>query len=616
MRVSMTRIVRTAGAMALLATLGAGCAGNSWEVVRERDTVAAYNRFVRENPEASQVDNAYERIEFLRVRTAPSLERYHQFAGSFPRSEMLDELGRIMEPKFFEAARAANTSASYRDFMARYPTGELLAKARGNLSYVASVRNEPIEPVLGAFIDAHPESDFVEEARITLKLLEFRRATQISRLGVQVEVGPNVVQATRVRRGFASVVNNMYGQVGIEVIMMAPGEGLPAGVDGYVRVDYHEAPASGVFGGTLLSSCRVRVYHNELEEPIWDRSFDAPADHILKGAYGRDRTVFANSKFRFWEKFFVPVPTWAVSSSRVYEKRYQEEVKALDVVGDRAALLLERGGVDLLDVSSPLKPVVIARYRRESDLAHWTGVNILDASHTLIYGPDGAELLVRTRLGVDRVGRWQLSEIGSVRGAASYDSNTALLATSQGLYAARLTRSPVAVHLLLDGDYVGVEVHDGYVYLVRPDRVEVAAPKHLLRHMTGARTSIGKHFGAKRSRLQDGRLFVFGKSEIAELSLANPARPSVISSLPVDKLGEIDDVAPWGNKLFVVGDRGLQVTSSSGQWVTDSIQVKADNRVHVAGRFAFLVGGNMLEVYDLTPYYERSQQPASITPER
>ena len=436
----------------------------------------------------------------------------------------------------------------------------------------------------------------------------------MARVRVRVDVAPNVLQPERVRRGFASVVHEAYSRAGIEVVLAVPGETDLDSVDGEVRVDYHEATASGLFGGTLLSHCRVRVFHRDFEEPIWDRSFEAPADHVIKGAYGRDKTVFGNSKFRFWETFFVPLSTWAATTARIHEMAYFEEVRAIDLRGDRAALLLERGGVDFLDVSSPSSPHVVARYRRQSDLSHWSGVMMIDDDYTLIYGGDGAELVRRTNRAPERVARWDLSEIGAVRGAVSYDPETALMATSKGVFAIRLNQRPLAAHRMLDGEYVGVEAMYPYIYVIAPDKVEVASPKHLLRHMTGRQMALGEHFGARRTRLQDGTLFVFGKNEIAEVSLANPSRPKVLSSLPPAELGQVTDLAYTGGNLFLLGDRGLQVANYTGARVQDSIQVEATRRVEVKDRFAFVVGSRKLQVFDLSPYRQVGAQAAGQVP--
>ena len=159
------------------------------------------------------------------------------------------------------------------------------------------------------------------------------------------------------RRGFAALVSRHYMEQGIEVEMMDGAKEPAPDVDAWMRVDYHEAPASGTFGGrTLLSHCRVRLYHKASTDPIWDRKFEAPADHVIQGAYGRDKTLFANSTYRFWNEFFVPVSTWAASRVRLHRQDHEEELAAIDVRGDRAALLYVRGGIDYLDVSSPVEP--------------------------------------------------------------------------------------------------------------------------------------------------------------------------------------------------------------------------------------------------------------------
>jgi len=65
---------------------------------------------------------------------------------------------------------------------------------------------------------------------------------------------------------------------------------------------------------------------------------------------------------------------------------YLEDVRAIDMRGDRVAVLFARG-FDLVDVSSPLDPQVIDRFRREDDLSNWSGIRMRRRQHVLIYGP-------------------------------------------------------------------------------------------------------------------------------------------------------------------------------------------------------------------------------------
>ena len=157
--------LRTAGAVALVATLFISCADSSWEAVRRRDSVAAYNQFLRDHPNSSYADEARQRLEFRRIRTIPSVHGYENFLAQFPNSPLRPELKAFIEPKFFERARAANTGDGYRQFLALYPSGEYYDRSLGNLEYVERVRGNPSPSVLRRFAAEHPDSDFAVEAR-------------------------------------------------------------------------------------------------------------------------------------------------------------------------------------------------------------------------------------------------------------------------------------------------------------------------------------------------------------------------------------------------------------------------------------------------------------------
>lgn len=590
-------------AMAIVTLVATGCADSSWEGARRRDTVAAYQRFLRENPGSRLDVRAHERIAYLRVISQQSVDAVETFAAEFPKSKLLGELRVALEPSYFERARHENTSRSYRKFLDIYPNGELGKKAKGNLIYIEVVNKNPTAAVLQAFVDQYPESDYAAEATYTLELFQLRSQTQIQVLGVRVEVAPNVAQPNRVRRGFASMVARHYEEIGVNVSLIPPGDSMTPGMDAWMRIDYEEPPAAGVFGGrTLRSRCRIRLYHKDSEKPVWDRTFETLAEHEIKGAYGRDKTVFGNSSYAFWQDFFVPISTWTTSRTQTHRMDFLEEVSAIDVNGDRAALLYLGGGFDILDVSSPRQPKVLERYRREHDLAKWTGIKLISPTLAFAYGPDGAELIGMGGLKPRRMGRWELHEVGAVRAADVYDE-TLLFASSKGVYAIRLQNRPLTPHRLLDGEYVGIEVANPFIFLVRPTRVEVSSPKHLVRHLSGSRLHLGKLFGAYKARLQGTSLFVFGKKAMVEVSLANPTRPELKATLEPKKFGSLNDISAHAGNLYLLGTHGLQVAGPGGAWMSDAIQVEADQSIDRKGRFAFLVGKRSLEVLDLGPYY-------------
>lgn len=605
---SWTRVGR-AGVVALLGLLVVGCLQTSWGNARRKDSVAAYHNFLRMHPGSWHSGEAHERIAFLRVRAHPSVESYQTFVETYPESPLKDELNQYIEPRFFEHARDLNVPAAYRDFLQRYPNSKLSVKAKGNLAYVESVQANPSAAELQRFVTDHPDSDFAIEARASLELLRQQQATRIRRLAVRVDVATNVGQAKRVQHGFTALVAQYYHELGVQVTPIPAGSDPPPHVDAWMRIDYKEVPASGTFGGrTLVSQCRVRLYQVDIKEPIWDRSFEAPADHIIRGAYGRDKTVFANSTYRFWKQFFVPVSTWATSLARVHHIEYPEEVSAIDIRGNRAVVLYSKGSIDYLDVSTPLEPRVIDRYRRERDLSRWTGIELLTEKLIVSFGPDGIELIELGAFQPKRLAQFELPEVGSIAAADLYRS-TLLFAGTQGVFALRLENWPLRPQRLLEGEFVGLFVRNPHVYLVRPEHVELTNPKHLMQHLSGPKLALGKGFGARRARIAGDSMYVLGKDDTVEVRLSATKRPKLVSKLPREKIGRLTDLTSDAGHLYLLGERGLGVAGPGAQWVSDFIQVDAGDAVARRGRFLFVVGGRSLEVLDMAPYQASLASP-------
>src|SRR4029077_9241011 len=168
-------------------------------------------------------------------------ESFEEFERQHPNSELLPELRVLIEPLYFAEARSVNTAAAYDAFLRLYPNGALTARAQGNRAYVAEVLPYLRENLLREFVASHPESDFLGEATTTLELIRLQRDTRIKKLGVRVEVAPNVAQPTRVRVGFASMFAKLYRERGVEVRLIEADAGPTADLDAWVMIDYREA---------------------------------------------------------------------------------------------------------------------------------------------------------------------------------------------------------------------------------------------------------------------------------------------------------------------------------------------------------------------------------------
>ena len=115
---------------------------------------------------------------------------------------------------------------------------------------------------------------------------------------------------------------------------------------------------------------------------------------------------------------------------------------------------------------------------------------------------------------------------------------------------------------------------------------------------------------ARRVKVSGDSLFLFGKSHIAEVSVADPQKPRVVALLDKKEIGRVSDVEIRANRLYLLGDRGLQIAGRKAEWVEDSIQVDAGRALQLSGRFAFAVGGRNLEIIDLAPYQTQTAAAA------
>jgi hypothetical protein len=609
----MTRWVRLSGLFAIpFLVVGLfACGGISWNAARKEDSIASYHRFLRDHPDSRHAPQATERLEYLRVGQHPSVAAFRKFEERFPSSPLLPDLQATVEPHFFKEAREENTAEAYQRFLEMYPDSSFSPRAEGNQVYLQRVQRDPSPARLSEFANAYPESDFAPLARRTQELLELRDGAAIRRLAVRVRVGRTVERRERVRQGFGSVVRAAYAEHAVHAFLLRESDPVPADADGWMQIDYDEVPAEGTFGArTILCHCRVRLFHRDVTETVWDRTFEAVADHLDQGGQREDPTVFGSRGYRFWGEFFVPVSTWPTSRARIYRHEFSDPVRAVDVLGDRAAVLLQDGSLEYLDLSNPLEPAVLARYRHQRDLTRWEGVVLLREHRAVTYGPDGAELVDLSKVNTRAQARWERLHVGQVKGGA-LSGETVLLAGDQGLYAVRAMRNPPTLHRLTDEPLVGVTVRDLHVVMVSDVGVTTAGVHDLVKWAVAgsgasapaeSRVRFPTDFGAKRAQDSGDSLFVFGKVGVLEVSTEDPKHLSLVSHLTRDKDDVIRDVAPLNGRLFVLGQRGLEVTDRKGQSVSDLIQVDADQRVVTADRFLVLTGGPLLEIVDTGAY--------------
>jgi hypothetical protein len=104
---------------------------------------------------------------------------------------------------------------------------------------------------------------------------------------------------------------------------------------------------------------------------------------------------------------------------------------------------------------------------------------------------------------------------------------------------------------------------------------------------------------------------VVGGAGVACFELVGQGAARTLSRLRTTAVGAIADAAVVGDRVFLIGERGLLVVDPRSGRIVDSVDVDARGSLGVAGGHLVSAGGAQLEVVDGTPWITRAA-PASL----
>ena len=189
--------------VALVAPIALACAGRGFEEARTEDTAAAYHRYLREHPDSQHAEEARQRLEFVRIRSKPSVEAYEAFAKRWPQSPLLAELRVLAAEPAFARARAWGTAQAYREFLEEFGESPHTQRARGNAAYVEARGFGGRPEALADFAARYAESDFAAEAARSAASLEARARSGFQRAGLVIEFSSSTQGRQRLAQVFA-----------------------------------------------------------------------------------------------------------------------------------------------------------------------------------------------------------------------------------------------------------------------------------------------------------------------------------------------------------------------------------------------------------------------------
>ena len=150
-------------ARALIATL-------AYEAALQRNTIDAFNEFLKRFPAAAEAATATEKrntLAYEQVRLADDLDAYEAFLRTYPTAREASKAIERRDELAFTAAERANTLDAYEEFVVRYPKARQSAEARRRLHNIAyaAIANSTRSADFDTYLRTYPESGMASLAR-------------------------------------------------------------------------------------------------------------------------------------------------------------------------------------------------------------------------------------------------------------------------------------------------------------------------------------------------------------------------------------------------------------------------------------------------------------------
>jgi len=357
----------------------------------------------------------------------------------------------------------------------------------------------------------------------------------------------------------------------------------------------------------ILARTRVSLTRHGSTEPIWSEEFTLRNSALGTGS--GESILFQSGAEPYWASFFVPVSSWNSAAALRQPHGFDKPVVNVETVGERALVLFEDGEFRIFDLGDPAQPLPLGSYQRPRDLTHWSGLR-LTGSRVVLYGPDGIEIVELAATGATRVGGLDRSVVGSVIDVQSF-GEALVVVSNRGMLL--VEGEEPAASMLLERPTLGAARHQDQLLFTDGVSLYVSTIALLRQKRMLAELRIGKGFQPGRVRVYGDTALVIGARGILRVDVSNPSAPRLLSRIEMAEVGAVSDAALLAGRIFLLGERGLQVSDASGERVVDAVDVAARSRFGSAGRHMVAIGGTTLQVVDATPLVV---SPAAAAPAR
>ena len=408
------------------------------------------------------------------------------------------------------------------------------------------------------------------------------------------------------RKAFIDRAKELYEDSGVELVVLpevlAPGAEAKLPPARLSIVHREESVQASISSGSvsrpgLLATTVVTLSAGEGSAPIFRREFSLHVDPLAR--LSDTSALFTSVAPRYWQSFFVPVATWPTNQALRPPVDLSAQGVDLDARGERSVVLHDDGSFELIELADPSAPAVLAKYTRPKDFKHWSRVRIL-GERVAIFGEEGIEVVEFGEKGPHPGASWGRDQIGTVFSIAEIDDEI-VIAGARGLLLSSLEGG--ATKRVMRRVIRGMARVGEHLIFTDGDSVFVSNLALLARKRVQARLRAGSVFAPGRIEAFGTRAVVLGAAGVLILDLKQPTKPVVVSRLRVGEVGHVVDAAQMRGRIFLLGERGLQMLDARAQRVEQFFDVAARTSLAAMGRHLVVVGDENLQVLDGTPLF-------------
>ena len=275
------------------------------------NTIASYKKFIKENPNSSQVKEAWKNIYKLVYKEANSkntVTSYKKFTNEYPKAPQVKEAWQNIYKLEFALVKKENNIVGYEWFIKTYPNAPQVKEAITTMHKLAFAQAKKIHAVSSydTFIIAYPYAKEVKDALFVSNQLQTNKILGMKQddekkarlLAVKIKKMTLRMKGANNKAGYEMVINRMSN------LLTEKFEATDASLRYYESKEFTDFVATfkdtmnevkSILNQISSNTSDISSYTQKLVNVSEQGFADAKAD--------RKMTEYKNQKHREWEKF-------------------------------------------------------------------------------------------------------------------------------------------------------------------------------------------------------------------------------------------------------------------------------------------------------------------------